>query len=261
MNLAVNARDAMPEGGKLVIETSRVELDDTYVRQHRGSVPGQYVLLTVSDTGLGMDAATMRRIFEPFFTTKERGRGTGLGLAMAYGIIKQSGGYISVYSEPTQGTTFRIYLPEHEGLEKGGVEEPLAEPQHGSETVLVVEDEKPLRELTRTLLEGFGYHVLEAADTQNAIEVAEAFSETIHLLLTDVIMPYASSRLLAERLAILRPEIKVVFMTGYTDDVVIHNKLLENGVYLLRKPFTRMDLAKIIRTALDSKEPAEIARI
>jgi len=208
-----------------------------------------------------MDAATVRRIFEPFFTTKETGKGTGLGLAMVYGIVKQSGGYISVYSEPNRGTTFRIYLPAHEGLKKGAVEEPLAEPQHGTETVLVVEDEKALRELTRVLLESFGYHVLEAADTQHAFEVAEAFDGTIHLLLTDVIMPYASGRLLAERLATLRPEIKVVFMTGYTDDVVIHNKLLENGVYLLRKPFTRMDLAKIIRTALDNKEPATIARI
>jgi two-component system cell cycle sensor histidine kinase/response regulator CckA len=251
MNLAVNARDAMPEGGKLIVETSRVEVDETYAQQHQGITPGPYVLLAVSDTGEGMDPVTLARIFEPFFTTKERGRGTGLGLATVYGIVKQSGGNISVYSEPDRGSTFLIYLPAQETAPQSEIRECLVETRGGTETILVVEDEEGLRELTRILLEGLGYHVLEAASAPAALDVALKFDGQIHLLLTDIIMPGTSGPRLAEQLVRSRPSIGVAYMTGYTDEVVIYHKLLESGVQLLRKPFTKRDLATAVRVALD----------
>jgi signal transduction histidine kinase len=253
MNLAVNARDAMPHGGKLLMETSNVEVG---VEQGRDLelAAGRYVMLTVTDFGHGMDAATLPHIFEPFFTTKPIGKGTGLGLATVYGIVKQSGGSIQVRSEVGQGTTFRIYFPAVEGntIQK---QEPIPSSKvaGGRETILIAEDEPDLRELTRIFLEGCGYKVLEASSAEQAIEAADSFSEPISLLLTDVIMPGMSGRQLAEKILSKRPQTKIVYMTGYTDDMVMQHKVLEPGVKLLQKPFTKVDLAQKVRSTLDGK--------
>lgn len=252
MNLAVNARDAMPQGGKLAMETSQVEISEEQGR-HLDLPAGRYVMLTVADTGHGMDASTLSHVFEPFFTTKPVGKGTGLGLATVYGIVKQSGGGIQVESEPGRGTAFRICLPAAEGearapQERAGNEKVAG----GSETILVVEDEPDLRELTRIFLEGYGYKVLEAAGAEKAIETSEYSSEPIHLLLTDVIMPGMSGRQLAEKILSKRPQTKIVYMTGYTDDMVVQHRVLEPGVQLLQKPFTKAELATKVRATLDS---------
>ncbi|PYU60487.1 MAG: hybrid sensor histidine kinase/response regulator, partial [Acidobacteria bacterium] len=209
MNLALNSRDAMPSGGKLVIETAHLELDDTYVRQHLGARPGPFIMLAVSDTGIGMDAETLSHIFEPFFTTKETGKGTGLGLSMVYGIVKQSNGYIMAYSEPGSGTTFKIYFPSTE--ESLPVQQREMEIVGGTETILVVEDEPALRELTCTLLEDSGYTVLESSGVEDAIRTAKDMQRQIDLLLTDVVMPRLDGRELASRLAALRPDLKVLY--------------------------------------------------
>ena len=256
MNLAVNARDAMPQGGKLTMETANVELGAEQVRD-LDLAPGAYVMLKVSDTGNGMDTATLSHIFEPFFTTKPMGKGTGLGLSTVYGIVKQSGGGIQVESRVGHGTTFRFYLPATEG----GSSKPTERPVNllvagGSETILVTEDEADLRELTRIFLESYGYKVLEAASADQAISVAEEFGEHIHLLLTDVIMPGMSGRQLAERILGKSPQTKIVYMTGYTDDMVVQHKVLEPGVELLQKPFTRTELAMKVRATLDERHRA-----
>jgi len=256
MNLAVNARDAMPQGGKLLIETTNVDVDEDYARRHHPQKPGAYVLLTVADTGMGMDAETQSRIFEPFFTTKELGKGTGLGLSTVYGIVRQSGGHIWVYSEPGQGTTFKIYLPLIK--QAAPLEKPvsgLAEPLRGTQTILLVEDEDPLRELTRSLLEGGGYTVLEAERPDKAVEIAVRHAGPIHLMLTDIIMPGMNGRALAANLAAIRPEMKVIFISGYTG--FTHPGLADSGVTFLAKPFTRDSLLRKLREVLESEVKLE----
>ncbi len=254
MNLALNARDAMPRGGRLTMETANTQLT---VEQSRECdlAPGRYVMLKVTDTGHGMEAATLAHIFEPFFTTKPRGKGTGLGLATVYGIVKQSGGSIQVESESNQGSEFRIYLPAASGGVRKerprGVDNDVA---GGTETILIAEDESDLRELTRIFLEDYGYKVLEAASADQALKIAEMLAEPIHLLLTDVIMPGMSGRQLAERILTKRPQTRIMYMTGYTDDMVVQHKVLEPGVQLLQKPFTRADLALKVRATLDARE-------
>ncbi len=252
MNLAVNARDAMPHGGKLTIETSNAGLDESYVRRKGTVHPGPYVMLAVSDNGCGMDEETQGRIFEPFFTTKEPGKGTGLGLATVYGIIKQSSGYIWVYSEVGRGTTFKIYLPRVlEQVEHLGARKPLEAPARGSETVLLVEDEVSLRELAVITLQKNGYTVLEAKDATDALRIARDHPGQIHLLLTDVVMPEVSGRQLVERLAPLRPQMKVLYMSGYTDDAIVHHGVLEPGTAFLQKPFTAVEMARKVREVLE----------
>jgi two-component system, cell cycle sensor histidine kinase and response regulator CckA len=256
MNLAVNARDAMPQGGKLLIETANVDLDEDYARRHHPQKPGAYVLLTVADTGMGMDAETQSRIFEPFFTTKELGKGTGLGLSTVYGIVRQSGGHIWVYSEPGQGTAFKIYLPRiKQALHLEKPVPGLGESLRGAETILLVEDEDALRELTRSLLEGGGYTVLEAERPDKAIEIAARHGGPIHLMLTDMIMPGMNGRVLATNLAAIRPEMKVIFMSGYTG--FTHPGLSDSGVTFLAKPFTRDGLLRKLHEVLESAEKLE----
>jgi two-component system, cell cycle sensor histidine kinase and response regulator CckA len=261
MNLAVNARDAMPEGGKLLIETTNTEMDATFVRRYPYPVkPGPYVLLTVSDTGMGMDAATRARIFEPFFTTKQKGQGTGLGLSMVYGVVKQSDGYIDVYSEPGIGTTFKIYLPradEATAPQKPQTATSTAQPGH--ETVLMVEDEGALRTLTSNLLEMCGYVVLAAKNGAEALEISQRHASPIDLLLTDMVMPGISGRVLADQLLQLRPRIKVVYMSGYTGQTVGAHGILDPGSLFLQKPFTRDALARKLREALDGLPKSAVA--
>jgi PAS domain S-box-containing protein len=261
MNLAVNARDAMPSGGKLTIETSNVALDEEYARFHAPLRPGDYVMVAISDTGAGMDAETQSHIFEPFFTTKGT-KGTGLGLSTVYGIIKQSGGYIWVYSEVGKGTTFKIYLPRVASTGETAVqvatpvEQQRVEP--GTETILLVEDEANLRYLARQYLEKQGYKVIEAADGAVAMQIAVAHDKTIHLLLTDVIMPGMNGRELAQRISEIRPNVKILYMSGYTENVIGHNGMLDAGVRLLQKPFNLRDLRSKVREVLDAN-PQEAA--
>jgi two-component system, cell cycle sensor histidine kinase and response regulator CckA len=251
MNLAVNARDAMPHGGTLLMETNNVQMDEVDARRYPGSPAGPCVMLAVSDTGHGMDAETLEHVFEPFFTTKEPGKGTGMGLATVYGIVTQSGGNILVSSTLGKGTTFQIYLPAGTGLAEIRVEEPVEEVAGGTETILVVEDEPNLREIARVFLEEYGYRVLEAVDVEEALRIAKTFADPIHLLLTDVIMPRMSGRQLASQILTARPEMKVVYMSGYTDDMLVHHEVLEPEVTLLQKPFDKVQLARKIRSVLD----------
>jgi len=253
MNLAINARDAMPHGGKLMMETSNLEVGEESARELE-LVPGRYVMLRVTDSGHGMDGATLSHIFEPFFTTKPMGKGTGLGLSTVYGIVKQSGGNIQVESEAGRGTAFRIYLPVAEGAMRQRQEKIVREEVvGGSETILLAEDEPDLRQLARIFLEGYGYKVLEAPSAERAIQTADIFAGTIDLLLTDVIMPGMSGAQLAENILSKRPQTRIVYMTGYTDDMVVQHKVLEPGVKLLQKPFGRTDLALKVRATLDGK--------
>jgi PAS domain S-box-containing protein len=255
MNLAVNARDAMPSGGKLTIETSNVTLDEDYARFHAPLRPGEYVMVAISDTGAGMDSETQTHIFEPFFTTKGT-KGTGLGLSTVYGIVKQSGGYIWVYSEMGRGTTFKIYLPRVASMGEPAaqvatpIENHKVEP--GTETILLVEDEANLRYLARQYLEKQGYKVIEAADGAVAMQIAVAHEKVIHLLLTDVIMPGMNGRELAQRIAEIRPNVKILYMSGYTENVIGHNGMLDAGVRLLQKPFNLRDLRSKVREVLDA---------
>ena len=253
LNLAVNARDAMPQGGRLTIETANVELDASYSHPPAVLSPGKYVMLAVTDNGCGMDAETQAHVFEPFFTTKEKGKGTGLGLATVYGVVKQSGGYVWVYSEPGRGTSFKIYLPRiAETAVPAGREgkSDMQVPQRGSETILLVEDEKGVRELAREYLTSSGYAVIEAEDGHTALELAAMHVGPIHLLLTDVVMPGISGRELAERVGQIRPGIKIIYMSGYTDQAVVHHGILDNDAILLQKPFTLMTLAGKLREML-----------
>ena len=254
VNLAVNARDAMPQGGKLFIETCTEELDEEYARRHPPCTPGRYVLLSVTDTGIGMDPETQAHIFEPFFTTKELGKGTGLGLSTVYGIVKQSGGYIWVYSEPGHGAMFKIYLPQvGEPAQAIHPSEPASAQLLGSETILVVEDEESLRTLTHTLLEHRGYTVLDAKEGTHAFQVAQQHSGPIHLLLTDVVMPGMDGPKVAAQITQLHPETKVLYMSGYTGFSATGSGLLEVGMHLLQKPFTRDALLRKVREVLESQ--------
>jgi two-component system, cell cycle sensor histidine kinase and response regulator CckA len=252
MNLVVNARDAMPTGGKMTLATSSVELEEAYAVDHLGVTAGPYVLLTVSDTGIGMDEATRARVFEPFFTTKPQGQGTGLGLSTVYGIVKQSGGTIWVYSEPGSGTTFKIYLPRVE-------ESPSAAPAieapavaGGVETILLIEDEDQVRRVATDILTPLGYRVLAARGPADAEHICAIHPERIELLLTDVVMPQMDGPQLARRISLLRPGIRVLFMSGYTDDAIVHRGLLESGTAFVAKPLTPLALARKVRAVLDA---------
>jgi two-component system cell cycle sensor histidine kinase/response regulator CckA len=253
MNLAINARDAMPQGGRLTIETADVDLDESFAREHPGAGTGPHVRLSVHDDGIVMSGEIQARIFEPFFTTKDKGRGTGLGLSMVYGIVKQHGGYVGVRSEEGGGTTFEIYLPcasvtddtrAEAGAERGDA-------ARGSETILLVEDEADVRELTREILEMAGYTVLEAARGAEALRLCREFARPIDLLLTDVVMPQMSGPELARQIAVLRPGAKIVYMSGYTDDALGHHGVLDPDIILLPKPFTPVSLMQHLRRALD----------
>jgi len=254
MNFTVNARDAMPEGGKLIIETKNMIMDEEFVRRYPYPVqPGPYVLLKVTDTGIGMDSATQQRIFEPFFTTKEKGKGTGLGLSTVYGVVKQSGGYIDVFSNPGEGTTFAVYLPRvNENVQ---AEKPYTDPStslRGTETILLVEDEENLRTLARNILETLGYTVYEAGNGKEALEFSGTHDAPVHLLLTDIVMPGISGRVLAKQLLERRPNIGIVYMSGYTGQTVGEQAVFEEGSHFIQKPFTRETLARKIRDALDA---------
>ena len=250
LNLALNARDAMPLGGKLTIETGNAELDEAYARSHPGVSAGRYVQIAVSDNGAGMDGETRARLFEPFFTTKELGRGTGLGLSTVYGIVRQSGGHIFVYSEPAQGSTFKVYLPR--------VDEPVSPPVAGSDrilpagrgTVLLVEDDEVVREFVREVLTENGYSVIPTATADEAVGAADAHAGVIALLLTDVVVPGTGGSRLAEAIAGRRPGLPVLYMSGYTEDAVVHHGVLDAGITLLSKPFTPHELLRAVQTAL-----------
>lgn len=243
-----------PRGGELTLETTNVEVDESVVRTHTEIAPGSYVLLSVSDTGCGMAPEVLSHLFEPFFTTKEQGKGTGLGLSTVYGIVKQSNGYINVYSEEDVGTTFKVYLPRvNENIapskRQGSGEVKLT----GDEVILLVEDEASVRSLSREILEGFGYTVLETSNGQEALQICQSHAGPIHLMVTDVVMPKMSGRKLAEAIQKIRPEIKILFVSGYTEDAIIHHDVLRSGTPFLQKPFVPTTLAEKVREVLDQK--------
>ena len=255
MNLALNARDAMPNGGKLTLETENMDLDDAYASEHQPLRPGRYVMLAVSDTGTGMSPETQAHIFEPFFTTKEVGKGTGLGLSMVYGIVKQSGGYIWVYSEPDRGTSFKIYLPRvDQPAETVGVEKRPAGVQRGTETILLVEDDTQLRQLTSSVLAHCGYKVLPAGGTEEGLALCRENHRNIHLLVTDVIMPGMNGRQLAEQVKQISPSTRVLYVSGYTSNAIVHYGVLDRGLWFLPKPFSLSDLVAKVREVLDEPQ-------
>jgi two-component system, cell cycle sensor histidine kinase and response regulator CckA len=250
MNLAVNARDAMPQGGKLIIETQNVELDNYYREAHPIVQPGRYVLLSVSDTGIGMDAETQAHIFEPFFTTKEQGKGTGLGLATVYGVVKQSGGFVWMYSELGKGTTFKIYLPRvDEPAVQAAAPQTSAQVLRGTETVLLTEDEQDVREVAREFLESAGYRVLQAPSGDAALQIAESHAGAIDLLVTDMVMPGMSGPELAKRIRATRGEMRVVYMSGYSEHAAEEVARSEESA-VLTKPFSRSALLRTVREVL-----------
>ncbi|MCW5968903.1 MAG: response regulator [Blastocatellales bacterium] len=258
MNLAVNARDAMPQGGNLTIETQMMHLDEHYCKGVADLNPGEYVMLAVSDSGCGMNQEVLARIFEPFFTTKNVGEGTGLGLATVHGIIKQSGGHIAVYSEQGYGTSFKIFLPQASGPTPGARPDPKSmEMPEGTETLLLVEDEDAVRMLASHILRACGYRVLEAANGRDALRLSESESGAIHLLISDVVMPYLGGRALAEQIAAARPGCRVMFLSGYTDDAVVRHGVLEAEFAFLQKPFTASSLAQKVRSVLDASRQTD----
>jgi signal transduction histidine kinase len=256
VNLAVNARDAMPSGGRLIIGTADVMLDESYGAEHLGVKIGSHVLLTVSDSGVGMDSETQARMFEPFFTTKEEGKGTGLGLANVFEIVRQSGGTIRVDSELDTGTTFKIYFPTVSRAVVKSASPPPDATLRGTETILLVEDEDAVRKLARTILHQYGYNVLEAQNGGDAFLLCEQYAATIHLLLTDMVMPRMSGRQLAERLLPLRPGMKVLYMSGYTDDLFVRRGALDSSLAFLQKPITPERLTRKVRETLGVERPA-----
>lgn len=259
LNLVVNASDAMPQGGTLLIETSNADLDESYSHMHMGVKPGPYVQLTVSDTGTGMDEGTREHLFEPFFTTKDQGKGTGLGLSMVFGIVKQSGGNIWVYSEPGKGTSFKIYFPRvFESLQEAPRELVIEEVPRGSETVLVVEDESMIRELISMTLTEHGFTVLLAQDAEEALRICEGHTGLIHLLLSDVVLPKLSGREVAKKLGLLRPQMRVLYMSGYTSNAIVHHGVLEPGIAFLPKPFSPAVLLAKVRETLNATTPRVI---
>jgi CheY-like chemotaxis protein len=250
MNLAVNSRDAMPDGGKLILETANVSLGAEYVGKHLNLQPGPYVMLAVSDTGSGMDQATQARIFEPFFTTKGQGKGTGLGLSIVYGIVKQAGGEILVYSEPGQGTVFKIYFPAADQVSEQSADIRPAHRERGTGTILLVEDEDQVRNLTSSILTRHGYRVLTAASGAEALQIARDLTEPIHLLLTDVVMPGMNGPILAQEVRGLRPEIPVLYMSGYTDASITGEDVFAGDVAYIEKPFTSAALQEKVQAAI-----------
>jgi signal transduction histidine kinase/ActR/RegA family two-component response regulator len=253
INLVVNARDAMPQGGRISIQTDNIELDEGYAFTHLAVSAGDYVMLSVSDTGMGMDAETQKRIFEPFFTTKEMGKGTGLGLSTVYGIVKQSGGNIWTYSEVGKGTTFRVYFPRVQGKAESQLKIAEEALPLGEETILLVEDETNVRALTRENLRACGYNVLEAANGPDALDILTRHAGPVQLLLTDVVMPLMSGRELAERVQKTRPGLAVLYVSGFTDDTIVHHGVLDAGTEFLEKPFTLRTLARKVRSVLDKQ--------
>jgi CheY-like chemotaxis protein len=252
-NLCLNARDAIAGVGNVTIETHTVTFDEAYCAIHSGAVPGDFVMLAVSDDGHGMDKGTQDKIFEPFFTTKELGKGTGLGLATVYGIVKQNHGLINVYSEPGHGSTFKIYLPRHTAKPEPRQKiSPAAPDPQGHETVLLVEDEIAILGITKLILEKLGYRVLPASTPDKALSLAGEHDGEIHLLITDVVMPGMNGRDLAERLVSSYPEIRSIFMSGYTSDVIAHHGVLDDGIHFIQKPFSKQALATKVREALES---------
>ncbi len=251
-NLCVNARDAIADVGTIVLETQNVYLDEDYCEAFPECAPGAYVMLAVSDSGCGMDAETLANVFEPFYTTKPLGQGSGLGLSTVYGIAKQNNGGVTVYSEPGRGTTFKLYLPPHpEKAADAAAVHPPTIPRAQGETVLFVEDEESILTLGKRTLTGLGYTVIAASAPGEALRLAEARANSIHLLITDVIMPEMNGRELAEQLSNLQPKVKVLFISGYTADVIAHHGVLDQAVHFLQKPFTRADLATAVRAALE----------
>jgi two-component system, cell cycle sensor histidine kinase and response regulator CckA len=253
MNLVVNARDAMPQGGKLTIETANVSFEDDYVSERPVAKKGPYVMMAISDNGMGMDAATQAHLFEPFFTTKEKGKGTGLGLSTIYGIVKQSEGYIWVYSEPGKGTTFKVYFPRSKGeISKSETEVKLDSGFQGSETVLVVEDESSVRSLISRILRDRGYNVMEAENGEEALRINRAFAGEIHLVLTDAIMPGLNGKELVSQIELARPDVKSLYVSGYADNAIVHHGILDSNISFLQKPFSADGLAQKVRKVLDS---------
>jgi CheY-like chemotaxis protein len=254
-NLAINSRDAMPQGGTLTVEAANTLIDAGYCQRNTDATPGEYVMLAVTDTGKGMDRETLEHAFEPFFTTKDQGRGTGLGLATVYGVVRQNGGFVNLYSEIGHGTVARIYLPRHVA-EDASRAVPIERPaQGGTETILLVEDEEQLRLLVQTMLEPLGYTVLAAANPDQAIETCTRAGH-VHLLLTDVVLPGMNGRELQDRVMMLQPGIRVLFMSGYTANVIAHRGVLDKGVHFLQKPFAAESLARKVRAVLDGADPA-----
>jgi signal transduction histidine kinase len=256
LNLALNARDAMPDGGTLILELADIVLDESYTREHADATPGRHVMLAVTDTGTGMDAATVARIFDPFFTTKPKGQGTGLGLSTVYGIVKQSGGHVDVYTEPGRGTTFKVYLPRVDDPVDARVAQPEPPSLGGCETILVAEDEAGVHRLVQRVLDEHGYEVLLATTPEQAVSLATDYAGSIDLLLSDVVLPHMSGRVLADQIRAIRPGIAILYMSGYTDNTIAQLGVLEAGTPFIQKPFSPGGLARKIRAVLDTRTHA-----